>query len=421
MTGAGTPNAHPCIRDTGITVASILDRLAAGETQGYILAQQPTLSIDDIAAALAFAKARLSEPVPDETGAILYRAMFENNAAVKLLLTPDTCTVVDANPVACHFYGYSLEEFKQKTIADIDTVPEAEITDRVARLKETERAIFISQHRLASGSLRDVEIHASSLNLQGRRLIFCIIHDITERTTIEREREHLITELNAFAHTVAHDLKNPLSITTTLVETLYKRFEEMETERVGEYLKMIHDSNRRMSSIVDELLLLAGLQIMDEVTIKALDMADIVAGALQRLSLYIVESKAIISEPAVWPIAQGHAPWVESIWANYINNAIRYGGDPPLVEVGATVLGNNTIRFWVSDNGPGIAPEDIDLLFSAHIRLEMAREQHGYGLGLSIVRRIVEKLGGEVGVKSVLGEGSTFSFTLPMAEHIPDK
>jgi two-component system sensor histidine kinase/response regulator len=110
----------------------------------------------------------------------------------------------------------------------------------------------------------------------------------------------------------------------------------------------------------------------------------------------------------------GYAPWVEEVWVNYISNALKYGGTPsaaPRVELGAETQGDGMVRFWVRDHGPGIAPEAQLRLFTPFTRLDHVRAG-GHGLGLSIVRRIVEKLGGQVSVASQVGEGSTFSFTL---------
>jgi two-component system, sensor histidine kinase and response regulator len=103
---------------------------------------------------------------------------------------------------------------------------------------------------------------------------------------------------------------------------------------------------------------------------------------------------------------------VAEVWANYLSNAIKYGGDPPRAELGADLPADGRVRFWVRDNGPGLSPEDQARLFAPFERLHQVRAQ-GHGLGLSIVRRIVEKLGGEVGVESAVGQGSTFWFTLP--------
>jgi len=118
--------------------------------------------------------------------------------------------------------------------------------------------------------------------------------------------------------------------------------------------------------------------------------------------------------PDEWPLAVGYGPWIEEVWANYINNAIKYGGEPPCVRLGATAQPDGTIRFWVSDNGAGLSEEEQARLFTPFTRLDQVRAR-GYGLGLSIVRRIMDRLGGEVGVESRDGEGSVFSFVLPAA------
>jgi signal transduction histidine kinase len=103
------------------------------------------------------------------------------------------------------------------------------------------------------------------------------------------------------------------------------------------------------------------------------------------------------------------------IWIKLLGNAIKYGGIPPVIELGAEQLaGENKVKFWIRDNGKGIPSNDQNKLFSQFIRLETARAQ-GTGLGLSIVKRIIEKLGGQVGVFSdaIPGEGSLFYFILP--------
>jgi two-component system sensor histidine kinase/response regulator len=128
----------------------------------------------------------------------------------------------------------------------------------------------------------------------------------------------------------------------------------------------------------------------------------------------VEEYQAKLVMPNSWPAALGYGPWVEEIWVNYISNAIKYGGQPPRVELGATRQIDGMIRFWVRDNGPGLTLDQQNKLFTPFTQLGQVQTE-GYGLGLSIVQRIVGKLGGQVGVESaaVPGRGSVFSFTLP--------
>lgn len=226
-----------------------------------------------------------------------------------------------------------------------------------------------------------------------------------------RERQaRLIEELDAFAHTVAHDLKGPLATMIGFADLLRMDGAATTAEKRQLFVDEIYKSGHRMNRIIEELLLLAGVR-QKEIEIGPVDMAKVVAESLDRLSYTVGESNAEIVRPDSWPEALGYAPWVEEVWANYVSNAIKYGGKPPRVELGATVQSNGMVRFWVRDNGPGIPAEARSRLFTPHTRLDVGRAK-GHGLGLSIVRRIVAKLGGDVGVDSAEGQGSTFSFTL---------
>ena len=144
-------------------------------------------------------------------------------------------------------------------------------------------------------------------------------------------------------------------------------------------------------------------------------MARIVKQAQRRLEWMIDKDQGQIVLPDSWPVAEGYAPWVEEMWVNYLSNGLKYGGRPPRLQLGATAQADGTIRFWIRDNGPGIAPEELGTLFTEFTRIARARAE-GHGLGLSIVKRIATKLGGTVGAESSVGKGSTFYFALPSCE-----
>ena len=225
------------------------------------------------------------------------------------------------------------------------------------------------------------------------------------------ERDKLIEELDAFAHTVAHDLKGPLGSIIGYIDFLETDEGKTSVEKQKELLKFIGRTAQKMNTIIQELLLLASVR-KGKMKTKSLDMAQIVTEARSRLSFMTEEYKAVFTVPEEWPVAMGYPSWVEEIWVNYISNAIKYGGKLPHVELGATVQEDGMIRFWVQDNGPGLTPEEQKKLFVPFTRLDQVRAE-GHGLGLSIVQRIAERLGGNVGVESTVGQGSRFFFTLP--------
>lgn len=230
--------------------------------------------------------------------------------------------------------------------------------------------------------------------------------------TAELEAQN--AELDAFAHTVAHDLKNPLSSIRGYADVLAQSHATLPEEILQKFVNTIANNSRTMSTIIDELLLLSSVRAIDEIQTTPLEMEEIVAEAQGRLLHLIEEHQGEIVLPESWPVVLGYAPWIEAVWANYISNALKYGGQPPYVQIGADEAENGTIRFWVRDNGPGLTREEQARLFTPFERLHQVRAK-GHGLGLSIVQRIVTKLGGQVGVESigVPGQGSTFFFTLP--------
>jgi PAS domain S-box-containing protein len=222
-------------------------------------------------------------------------------------------------------------------------------------------------------------------------------------------------ELNAFSHTVAHNLKNPLAILIGFAKVLEQEYSNSADEILNQGIQVIYDSGQRMESIIEELLLLAEVRQLEDIKIKTLNMEGIVNEIGDRLSNMVSEYQATIVMPSAWPTALGHKAWVQEIWVNYVSNAIIYGGRPPRVELGAMVQPDGMARFWVRDNGPGITMQDQERLFVPFTKLDQIQAQ-GHGLGLSIVQRIATKLGGDVGVQSEPGHGSLFWFTLPMAQ-----
>jgi two-component system sensor histidine kinase/response regulator len=236
----------------------------------------------------------------------------------------------------------------------------------------------------------------------------CLVEALQQRVADLEARNE---ELEAFSHTVAHAFQGPLSLIIGFSKILEENSATMSEEELHDFLATIERSGRKLSDLIDELLLLAGSR-QRTVEAEPLDMASIMGEVRQRLAPMIEDRGAQVILPESWPQVLGYAPWVEEVWVNYLSNAIKYGGRPPRVEVGFDE--DSHVRFWVRDNGPGIAPDDQGRLFTTFTRLGTIPAA-GNGLGLAIVRRIVEKLGGQVGVESNGSGGSLFTFTLPEA------
>ncbi|MEK8015723.1 MAG: response regulator [Candidatus Parabeggiatoa sp.] len=242
-----------------------------------------------------------------------------------------------------------------------------------------------------------------------------------QQQTVELETRNL--ELEAFCRSVAHDLKNPINVVKGYTEMLISDYpiNTSVDEEAIEVLDLTNQANDKMINIIDSLLLLAGVARDVDVPIQPLDMSVIISQVIQQRLTHLLKkyqgeiafnpNSTDIAKNS-WPTAQGYAPWVEEIWANYLSNALKYGGRPPYLELGAHSQEDGTIRFWVRDNGPGLSKDAQNKLFTPFTRLHTDRAE-GHGLGLSIVQQIIEKLGGKVGVESTLGQGSRFYFTLP--------
>jgi two-component system sensor histidine kinase/response regulator len=216
-------------------------------------------------------------------------------------------------------------------------------------------------------------------------------------------------ELDAYAHSVAHDLKNPLTVVIAAADVI-NGVANLTRDELREYLGQIKDTAFEMNSIVDDLLLLSEVR-KAQVPLEPTDMAGVVEQVERRLRPLVTKHGGCLVFPRMWPTAMGYAPWLREVWANYITNALKYGGPSPRIELGFDRLPGGKIRFWTRDYGPGIRADAAASLFVPFRQLR-SKAMGGHGLGLSIVLRIVEKLGGQVGAEGAAGQGSIFYFTL---------
>ena len=228
-----------------------------------------------------------------------------------------------------------------------------------------------------------------------------------------KKNEKLIDDLDAYAHTLAHDLKNSLGLIYSSSDIIIESIDEQDMDTATEFSKIVKESATKTINVTNELLKMATAGHVDVET-APVEMQKIYETALEQIQETITEYNAKISVQGNWINARAYAPWTEEIWTNLLSNAMKYGGTPPLIQIGCELNGNNQVKYWIKDNGDGIPQNQQQNIFNKHTRLQPEKAL-GYGLGLSIVKRIVEKLNGTVGVESFgeKGAGALFYFILP--------
>ena len=236
--------------------------------------------------------------------------------------------------------------------------------------------------------------------------------NITELRTYAQKLEQKNKELEAFSRMVSHDIKNPLTAILGFSNILTAKGQEIPESERRTMIRDIHQNGEKIDSIIREIFLLSEVDITKNITFEPVSMGVIIKTVLDRLSALLADRNATVLKPDGWTAVHSYAPWIEQIWINYISNAVKYGGIPPVIKLQEEILGEK-IRYLVLDNGKGLTAEQKGKLFNPFVRLEKGKEE-GNGLGLSIVKRIVEKLGGETGITDNPEGGSIFYFTLPL-------
>lgn len=236
--------------------------------------------------------------------------------------------------------------------------------------------------------------------------------ELVQSVQARLERRELLDELDSFAHTVAHDLKGPLAVLKGRLELAMAFAARGQQAQVNPNLESAAKNADRLSAIIDELLLLAGVR-KASVSSGPVDMGAALRDALEGCEAAFREHGASCASPPELPPAVGHAPWISHVWANFLSNAAKYGGPSARISIGFRANPEtHCIRYWVKDCGDGIPLDLQSALFVPFSRINSDRAE-GHGLGLSIVQRIVVRLGGSVGVESAPGQGALFWFELP--------
>jgi two-component system, sensor histidine kinase and response regulator len=253
--------------------------------------------------------------------------------------------------------------------------------------------------------------------LQAKVHIFLELHAKSE--LLRRQAEHLAAlnrELEAFSGTVSHDLKAPLRAIRSWTQILFEEYRGKTLDaEAEETIKRILDSGRRMDALIQSLLDYAKIS-RAEITIDLVDLDEVVREAMGYVTPELDARQAQVRVEGPLGMVKAHRTSLVQAVVNLISNANKFTapGCRPVVTLRAEARAGRR-RLWVEDSGIGIAAEDQDRIFRPFERLHRQAEYYGHGMGLAIVQRAVERVGGTVGVESTVGQGSRFWLELPSA------
>jgi signal transduction histidine kinase len=225
-------------------------------------------------------------------------------------------------------------------------------------------------------------------------------------------------DLEQFAYVASHDLQEPLRKVTSFCQLLQRRYADQLDERANQYIDFAVDGARRMQTLINDLLMFSRVGRNTERFIRV-DLNDIADRAVADLDDLIVESNASVDVERL-PLVNGDATLLSMLFRNLIGNAIKFRGEqPPVVTVSAARDDENGAwRFEIGDNGIGIEPEYAEKVFVIFQRLHHRDEYEGTGIGLALVKRIIEFHGGDVWIDTRRAQGAAVFFTIPDVDDV---
>lgn len=361
-----------------------------------------------------------------------YRKIFNNHHTVMLIIDPQSGAVIDANPAAEAYYGYSREALCSMNITDINTLNPEEVKQGMARAKQFRKNAFQFRHRLASGEIRDVEVFSGPIDFSGKEYLYSIVHDISEKMEAERKiaeinenLEKIVAkrtealeaanrELESFAYSVSHDLRAPLRAIEGFFGFLMQEIAEINpslSDNARHYQERIRFNITKMNLLIDDLLNLSRIGTQ-ELSLQSVDMSELAREvANELLSENPGRRAAITIDPAMTCIAD--KALLKVALTNLFSNALKYTSTviQPSIRFSSMDKDNERVYF-IKDNGIGFDMQYAGKLFTPFQKLHSDKRYPGTGIGLSIVRRVISKHGGKIWAEAVPDKGATFYFTL---------
>lgn len=335
--------------------------------------------------------------------------------------------VVQASPGFAQMLGYTVEETLSLNLVDWDAQwTKAEL--QAIMTSDSMMPLFETKHRRQDGSKYDVEISYSRVILDGEILHFCICRDISDRKQKEialrramEAAEQANLAKSIFLANMSHELRTPLNVILGFAQVM--AHDPALTPNLQEDLQTIRRSGDHLLSLINDVLDLSKIEsghcTLEETDFDLINLLDSLRNMLaERASSQGLELSFNIN-PDVPQFIKTDPQKLRQVLINLLGNAIKFthqGGITLQVRhlLGETELPHQSmIEFAVIDTGVGIAPEELDYIFDAFIQAKAGKQMvSGTGLGLTISRKLLELMGGDISVRSTIGEGSTFSFRL---------
>jgi PAS domain S-box-containing protein len=358
-----------------------------------------------------------------------YRALFENSSDAILLTIPDG-RVLAANPAACELFGRSEEEIVELgrggVVDQSDPRLPALLEERAEKGKARGELLMIHQDGTKfPGELSSIVFKDDS----GQENTCMIIRDLTEPKRMEAEilalnaelekrvsartaqLEAANKELETFAHSVSHYLRAPLRAIDGFSRILLEDYASGLDDEAVRMLKIVRDNSRRLDRLITDILALIKVGQV-ELRLSRIDMRAM-AVAMYHETASEEEIASIRFSVSDIPEAVGDPTLLRKVWGALLSNSIKFGrgtGDRAIA-VKAEKVGKE-LRYIVDDNGIGFDQAYSGKLFNLFQRLHGNESYEGTGVGLPIVKRIVERHGGKVGAEGRPGEGALFWFSL---------
>ena len=352
-----------------------------------------------------------------------FNLLFEDNPLPMWIFNNQTFTIMAVNPAACKTYGYTAAEFRKLKVTDLrkkEDIPS--FLKLIAESKDELRQSGPWEHIKKDGESIFVRVISHSLHSAGIDSTLVSVIDLTEQQRTQEELDTAMQErddFEAFGYTASHDLKSPLRAIIGYSEILKKEFDKQLEGEAQELVEKVHKAGLNMNEMLDNMLILSGLS-RRPLKYERVNISDIYQEIIETFKHQDPDRNIEVKiQPNMMAI--GDSGIFRLIAQNLMQNAWKYTKQTAnaIVEIGNHENEDGETIFWIKDNGLGIDPSLADHIFEPFTRAHMNSTYEGMGIGLSIVRRAVERHGGRIWVESKPKQGSCFYYTLTQKNQQP--